>query len=301
MRSLMAAMVFTAAVSCNVAAQLTCPAPKTCKNFASACGVERWPVKTGTDAGASSVSLIPQSSSISSLSGLPAPPSLPSSTRVAPTETTVFAVNATLTGYKLESDGDYFVVISDASGKTMDVEIPSPSCVTNSSPWRCFITVACSEFEAKLTATTSFQTANMPVLVKGVGMFDLFHGQTGQAPNGIELHPLLDLQFTDPALSAIGRNLHFRLGKQFQLVVATFTDADPSPTLTDFSATINWGDGTSSNGIVSVNTPSGFAVTGIHTYTKVGGWTVAVQINDAGGASATATSRARQWPKPLSY
>jgi hypothetical protein len=29
----------------------------------------------------------------------------------------------------------------------------------------------------------------------GVGFFDRIHGQTGVAPNGIELHPVLDIQF----------------------------------------------------------------------------------------------------------
>lgn len=33
------------------------------------------------------------------------------------------------------------------------------------------------------------------VRLKGVGFFDRVHGQTGVAPNGIELHPLLDIKF----------------------------------------------------------------------------------------------------------
>ena len=35
---------------------------------------------------------------------------------------------------------------------------------------------------------TSLQGA---ALVTGVGFFDFIHGQTGVAPNGIELHPVL--------------------------------------------------------------------------------------------------------------
>ncbi len=35
----------------------------------------------------------------------------------------------------------------------------------------------------------------MPVTVTGVGFFDFLHGQTGVAPNGIELHAVLDVQF----------------------------------------------------------------------------------------------------------
>ncbi len=36
---------------------------------------------------------------------------------------------------------------------------------------------------------------NAPVTVTGVGFFDFLHGQTGVAPNGIELHSVLDVQF----------------------------------------------------------------------------------------------------------
>jgi len=33
------------------------------------------------------------------------------------------------------------------------------------------------------------------VKINGCGFFDFLHGQTGVAPNGIEIHPVLDIQF----------------------------------------------------------------------------------------------------------
>ncbi|HEV7551585.1 MAG TPA: hypothetical protein VGP65_07885, partial [Candidatus Angelobacter sp.] len=83
----------------------------------------------------------------------------------------------------------------DAGGLTMIAEIPSPTCVGAGSPFFAGIQNARSEFNARFTATTSFQTANIPVQIKGVGMFDFLHGQTGVAPNGIEVHPVLDIIF----------------------------------------------------------------------------------------------------------
>ena len=164
------------------------------------CGVERWSVKTGTDA---DVGLINMSAStattIQSLRALTAPATLPANNRVAPTETTIFTLSATLTQYKLESDSDYHLVLSDASGNTMIAEIPSPNCVGAGSPFGPGIQNARSEFDARFTATTSFQTANIPVAVKGVGFFDFLHGQTGVAPNGIELHAILDIVFNPSA------------------------------------------------------------------------------------------------------
>lgn len=160
------------------------------------CGVERWSVKTGTDADVGLVNLNSSTNTtIAALRAPAAPNPIPANNRVSPWETTEWVLNATLTLYKLESDSDYHLVLQDANGLTMIVEIPSPSCVGAGSPFLSGITNARNEFNARFTATTSFQTANIPVQVKGVGMFDFLHGQTGVAPNGIELHPVLDVIF----------------------------------------------------------------------------------------------------------
>jgi hypothetical protein len=160
------------------------------------CGVERWSVKTGTDPDAGLVNLNSSSNTtITSMRAIPAPSPIPANNRVAPTETTVWVINATLTEFKLENDSDYHLVISDSSGNTMITEIPSPTCVGSSSPFFSAIQNARAKFDAQFTATTSFQTVNMPVQIVGVGMFDFLHGQTGVAPNGIELHPVLDIIF----------------------------------------------------------------------------------------------------------
>jgi hypothetical protein len=160
------------------------------------CGVERWSVKTGTDADAGLINLQSTTqTTIASLISLPEPTTLPANNRVQPTETTVFQLQATLIEYKLESDSDYHLVLSDGSGNTMISEIPSPACVGASSVLLPGIQNARSEFDANYTATSSFQTANVPVTVTGVGFFDFLHGQTGVAPNGIELHAVLDIKF----------------------------------------------------------------------------------------------------------
>ena len=160
------------------------------------CGVERWSVKTGTDADAGLINLQSTTqTTIASLISLPAPSTLPSNNRIQPTETTVFQLQATLTEYKLEADSDYHLILSDSSGNTLISEIPSPACVGSSSVLLPDIQNARSEFDARYTPTSSFQTANVPVTITGVGFFDFLHGQTGVAPNGIELHAVLDIQF----------------------------------------------------------------------------------------------------------
>jgi hypothetical protein len=191
------------------------------------CGVERWSVKTGTDADVGLVNLNSSTNTtIAALRAPAAPNPIPANNRVSPWETTQWVLNATLTLYKLESDSDYHLVLQDAGGLTMIVEIPSPTCVGAGSPFLPGITNARNEFNAKFTATTSFQTANIPVKVTGVGMFDFLHGQTGVAPNGIELHPVLDIVFNpgtspDFALSASPASLSVTQGSSATSTIST--------------------------------------------------------------------------------
>ena len=73
--------------------------------------------------------------------------------------------------------------------------------------------------------------------------------------------------------------------------VATFTDADPNGTLGGYTATINWGDGHTSSGII-VTTANGFAVEAGHTYAEQGSYAPIVTINDGGGSTTTVTDSA---------
>jgi len=169
----------------------------------SGCGVERWSVKTGTDPDVGTVNQSPSSTTLATLIGFPAPASLPANNRVAPHERETFSLqNATLVSYKLESDSDYHLVLSDGS-RTMITEIPFPNCVGASSPFAARIQAARAAFDARFHATTTKQIANVTATVTGVGFFDFIHGQDGVAPNGFELHPVLSICFgTNCAASA---------------------------------------------------------------------------------------------------
>jgi hypothetical protein len=74
--------------------------------------------------------------------------------------------------------------------------------------------------------------------------------------------------------------------------VASFTDADTNGAVADFTASINWGDQTSSAGVVTSDGSGGFLVNGSHVYAEEGAYSVTVTVSDTGGASATATSSA---------
>jgi len=81
-------------------------------------------------------------------------------------------------------------------------------------------------------------------------------------------------------------------GHSFTLPVA-FSDADPNGTAGDYSATIQWGDGSSSVNVPISGSGPGFTVIGTHTYADEGTFTATVTIADAGGSSAIATTTAQ--------
>ena len=160
----------------------------------AACGIERWSVKTGTDTGALAIDLThPVGTTVATMRLWIPPRDLPIDSRVSPFETTLVFVDATLVKYKLEDDSDLHLVIMDPLGNTIIAEIPSPACVSTG-PFKDLIAGARAEFEARFSATTSFKNTNTPIRLTGIGFFDYIHGQTGVAPNGIEIHPVLSVQ-----------------------------------------------------------------------------------------------------------
>lgn len=101
----------------------------------------------------------------------------------------------------------------------------------------------------------------------------------------------------EAALAATGLAVSAAEAQPFTGSVATFTDANPLATAADFTASIDWGDGTPiAPGIISQAADGTFFVVGSHTYsaaTPAGSpHTVQVTIQDRGGASVQATGTA---------
>jgi hypothetical protein len=94
-------------------------------------------------------------------------------------------------------------------------------------------------------------------------------------------------------LSGTGTSFSAPSGVSFTTTVATFHDSLTSAVATDFTATINWGDATTSAGTI-VGGGGSFQVSGSHTYASTGTFTVTVTLADdaPGTATATATSTA---------
>jgi streptogramin lyase len=84
-------------------------------------------------------------------------------------------------------------------------------------------------------------------------------------------------------LSAIGGtadSINAVHGTRFSGAVASFVDGTPTTSQSDFTATINWGDGTRSAGSVTGSTGGPFTVTGTHTYANAGTFKLSVTLAD---------------------
>jgi len=175
-------------------------APETELTTAAGCGTERWDVKTLTDGAASQVQHAPLQATVEQLIAMPVPGHLALHTPRFQQEMRVYTVRARLLRYKQENDSDYHIVIAGTSGKTMIVESAAPNCARGAAPNDLqAIQSARNGFLALLTqnhlsppgAQMKRVGKNVMATFTGVLFFDVLHGQSGVAPNGAELHPLL--------------------------------------------------------------------------------------------------------------
>jgi hypothetical protein len=99
---------------------------------------------------------------------------------------------------------------------------------------------------------------------------------------------------TDAAIHASG--LHLDSQNPFDGVVATFTDENPGAPLSDFTATIDWGDGTAPTaGIISGPVGGVFSVSGSHRYATLGPKVLNIHVVDEGGATDDTPSDLLLW------
>jgi hypothetical protein len=163
------------------------------------CGAERWPVKTLSDGRAiAALRSDPQVANIQDLANRPRPPWYHEAER-SREEEVQYVVDAWIIAYKLEPDNDIHVVVQDENGWHLVAEFPHPSCVARLSS-REPLARARQELRALLPLEphSSFtHGVRIPVRIRGVFFFDRPHGQTGHAPNGAELHPVLEVTRRD--------------------------------------------------------------------------------------------------------
>jgi hypothetical protein len=170
-------------------------------------GVERWDVKVLTDPSAGNVVMTPKNSSVFHLDYITTPTPTSSMPRYDPVEDSVYTVVCTVTAMRVESDSDWHLVITDFSGNTMIAESACPSCNSViASPYISQFT-AVRNWIAKNIGTvynTSLNIKNVEITAQA--FIDPPHGQSGAAPNNLELHSILNIQFAPTSVENISEN-----------------------------------------------------------------------------------------------
>jgi hypothetical protein len=174
-----AAVIVLIALAAGVAARVAVPAKKQIPasvSAALACGVERWNIKTLKDR---PLLLRARGTTVKYLTRLRRPAYLPPARRLL-RERRIYSVIAAVTLDRLEADQDHHLVLRSGS-RTMIAETPSSLCTRG----------ATSKRRKQMAAARGAARVCARARVVGVAFFDYKHGQTGVAPNAIELHPVL--------------------------------------------------------------------------------------------------------------
>ena len=123
------------------------------------------------------------------------------------------------------------------------------------------------------------------------GTYDVVTTITAASANTVEIHTTVTV--VGASLKAGTVKVTVDRGTTNATVVATFTDSNPLATdPSAYSATINWGDGNTTSGTVA-SAGRGFSVTGSHTYTTSGTYTLTITITHGDGLVMTGTARVR--------
>jgi streptogramin lyase len=132
------------------------------------------------------------------------------------------------------------------------------------------------------------------------------NGGTATIDSGVDIVPATPTIPTTPEVIApVRSSVTTNVGNaNTPHAVASFLDSDPGATAGDFTATIQWGDGSkSTQGVVtSIATSPGasglvFIVSGAHRYSRAGHYNIHVTITRNGGPTATTQSTATVKPR----
>jgi len=140
------------------------------------CGSERWLVKTLQD---HPRLLSAQATTVAHLVALTRPSPFP--TTRTPFERHIYSVAAAVTLVRSEADQDLHLVLQKGAAHMIAESPTVPACTVNASATRRQ-QMASARTKVRLCAKAR---------VVGVAFWDFKHGQTGVAPNAIELHPIL--------------------------------------------------------------------------------------------------------------
>jgi uncharacterized repeat protein (TIGR01451 family) len=202
-----------------------------------------------------------------------------------------------------------FKVVVHSSGpsdaQNVVVSVPLPAGSTFVSAAQVSGSMAMQFATPAVGASSGTITVTIPTMAGGVsGTFSVTVVALDEGP--LSLTPTVSSDASDPNLSnnsatatatvadapiTVARTFGQPFpneGATFTADLATITDANPLGTAADFNVIVNWGDGTTSAGVLSQPGGAGHPVTvsGTHAYSEEGNYNVNVAVADVGGSTA---------------
>ena len=163
------------------------------------CGIERWKIKTLSDADTIFVNFDTiRKSSVQEQISFNAPYGKLGS-RLA-SETTVYSIDCFIIGFANEDDKDIHIIVEDVNtDETMVIEIVKPECLDVQNTSRYEALKRLYEWFTNNVGiprhSFTFLKEHKLVTITGIGFWDFLHGQKGMANSGREIHPVLSMQF----------------------------------------------------------------------------------------------------------
>jgi hypothetical protein len=167
--------------------------------FAQCGGTERWGQKVLLDTATRSINWTPDTITVSHFDTLTTYPPNSNAPRTAPLEFRTFAIDCHIIQQRVETDADFHLVMYDGAS-TGIAEIPDPVCPAAANSKWVNNYIEARNFATKYIGTGNNYNVNIgKVIITGVAFVDPPHGQAGVAPNNLELHPVTNLVFENPA------------------------------------------------------------------------------------------------------
>jgi hypothetical protein len=162
-------------------------------------GTERWGQKVLIDTATRSINWTPDTITVSGFDTLHTYPPNSYAPRTAPLEFQAYTINCHIIEQRAETDADFHLIMYDGA-TTGIAEIPDPVCAAAATSKWVNNFIEARNFATKyIGAGTNYNVNIGRVYITGVAFVDPPHGQSGVAPNNLELHPVTNLVFVNPA------------------------------------------------------------------------------------------------------
>lgn len=123
------------------------------------------------------------------------------------------------------------------------------------------------------------------------GTFSVTVTLSDDAPGTATATVVSTAHINPPGLAATATSISGKEFVPFNGNVAIFSDSDTTQLASAFTATIDWGDGTTTAGTIT-GAAGSFTVSAQHTYADEGSFTLSVTVSGPGGAMATSNATA---------